>query len=65
MSEVTSIEEFAEEVRAWCLRHVGRELPVTCCKDMAMVALYDDRAVQVVRNEGALVMAPGSAKGRT
>ncbi len=44
-----------ELIQAWCLEHVGCKLPVTCCKDFRMTALYDDRAVQVVPNTGVRV----------
>jgi len=37
----------------WCLKHLGRELPVTNIKDYAMVLLWDDRCIQVVPNTGA------------
>lgn len=36
----------------WCIKHLGRELPVTCIKDRHMVELYDDRAVQMITNTG-------------
>jgi hypothetical protein len=39
-------------IRAWCLEHVGRVLSVTCEKDLEMIELWDDRAVQVVPNTG-------------
>lgn len=39
-------------INAWCLEHIGRVLEVTNVKDMAMVELWDDRAVQVVVNTG-------------
>lgn len=42
-------------VVAWCERHLGRVLPVTCVKDFAMVELWDDRAVQVEPNTGRRV----------
>jgi len=42
-------------IRDWCRKHIGRELPVTCAKDYAMVELWDDRAVQVVPNVGTRV----------
>lgn len=45
-------EEAAAPIRAWCLEHVGVELPVTCTKDSGMVELWDDRAVQIVINTG-------------
>jgi len=39
-------------IEAWCLQHVGVVLPVTNKKDYGMIQLWDDRAVQVVPNEG-------------
>lgn len=39
----------------FCIQHFGRPLPVTCRKDYGMVALYDDRAYRVRRNEGTVV----------
>jgi hypothetical protein len=39
-------------IDAWCLKHIGQTLPVTCVKDFQMVELWDDRAVQVEVNTG-------------
>lgn len=39
-------------IAAWCLLHFGKALPITNTKDLSMVELWDDRAVQVVRNVG-------------
>lgn len=39
-------------IRAWCVRHLGRALKVTCSKDMDMLELWDDRAVRVITNTG-------------
>ncbi len=39
-------------IERWCLIHLGTVLPVTCKKDFAMIELWDDRAVQVIPNEG-------------
>lgn len=36
----------------WCRKHLGRSIPVTCEKDYQMIALYDDRAVQIIPNTG-------------
>ena len=36
----------------WCLRHLGKRLPVTNIKDTYMVELWDDRCVQVEPNTG-------------
>lgn len=42
-------------IEAWCVRHIGRSLPVTHEKDFGMVVLYDDRCVQVEKNTGRIV----------
>jgi len=42
-------------IEQWCQEHLGTILPVTCSKDFSMVALFDDRAIQVEANEGYLV----------
>lgn len=44
-------------IQSWCLRHLGRELEVTCVKDRDMLELWDDRAVQVIPNSGMPVRA--------
>lgn len=42
-------------IKKWCKEHIGVVLPITCKKDRYMVALYDDRAIQVKKNTGKLV----------
>lgn len=49
------VSKVVEAISAWCLEHVGRVLPVTNVKDFDMIALYDDRCVQVVPNAGYTV----------
>ena len=39
-------------VAAWCVEHIGQELEVTATKDYGMIALWDDRCVQVLPNTG-------------
>lgn len=39
-------------IEAWCVLHVGEALSVTATKDLNMIELWDDRAVQVVANTG-------------
>ena len=39
-------------IKEWCLKHFGRELPVTNTKDFQMIELWDDRCVQVEPNTG-------------
>lgn len=41
-----------EAIEKWCLIHLGFTLPITCSKDMRMIELWDDRAVQVIPNTG-------------
>jgi len=46
-----------EEIKAiaeWTTKHLGQQLVVTSEKDQHMEALYDDKAVQVVKNQGTL-----------
>lgn len=40
---------------AWCDKHLGRQLPITCEKDLEMIELWDDRATQVLENTGIAV----------
>lgn len=42
-------------ITEWCKLHVGVALPVTCCKNFAMIELWDDRCVQVRPNTGEMV----------
>lgn len=42
-------------IQRWCLRHLGRVLPITNKKDYWCKAIYDDRAVQVEKDTGRLV----------
>lgn len=44
--------EVIAQIRQWCKEHIGQELEITCCKDYGMYELWDDRAIQVVLNEG-------------
>ncbi len=61
----TCMEDGSRSARGWCVitayinawleKHLGRTLPITNEKDLAMVQLWDDRCVQVVPNTGARV----------
>jgi len=42
-------------IKAWCTKHLGQELEITNEKDPGMEELWDDRAVQVVKNTGKVV----------
>ena len=39
-------------IEDWCEEHIGYRLEVTCSKDLDMIELWDDRAVQVEPNVG-------------
>lgn len=47
--------DYVEQTRLieeWCLKHIGKALPITCKKDFGMIELWDDRAVSVEMNTG-------------
>jgi hypothetical protein len=52
------VAQQTEIIHAWLEAQGLPRLRVTCCKDYAMVALYDDRAIQVVPNDGRVFMHP-------
>jgi hypothetical protein len=39
-------------IKSWCAKHIGTVLDITCEKDYSMIELWDDRAVQVIKNTG-------------
>lgn len=41
-------------IQDWCVRHLGRMLPITNVKDFDMVEVWDDRAIRVVKNTGEI-----------
>lgn len=40
------------DIQAYMLEHVGQALPVTACKDIDTIEIWDDRAVKVKFNQG-------------
>lgn len=42
-------------IEAWTKQHIGQVLPVTNRKDPHMKTFFDDRAVQIERNEGTIL----------
>ena len=44
--------EIAAAIGAWTEKHLGQVLEATCIKDLNMLELWDDRAVQVIANTG-------------
>lgn len=45
-----------ERINQWCMRHGLPKLEITNRKDHQMIALWDDRAVGVVRNIGVPIL---------
>lgn len=59
MDDYKSVFYFIREqeslIKAWCLKHIGQELPVTCSKDTYTYQFYDDRAVCIEHNTGKIL----------
>lgn len=49
------VDDQTKRIQAWCLKHIGQELRVTASKDLAMIELWDDRAVTVQPNTGRVL----------
>jgi len=64
-SETVGIAAITKAIEDWCEKYVGTKLPVTCSKDMSMIELWDDRAVQVIVNTGQPVTDLLPAKWKT
>lgn len=45
-------EDVERSIQDWTEEHLGARLEVTATKDLHMIELWDDRAVQVAVNEG-------------
>lgn len=53
-----SVPEGIEPVEKWLKAHGFPELEITNQKDFQMIELWDDRAIQVIRNTGMPVIRP-------
>ena len=42
-------------LEAWCITYLGQKLPITAEKHHRMSLIYDDRARQVIRDQGKVV----------
>lgn len=49
-------------IQDWTVKHIGARLMVQCWKDVHMIELWDDRAVQVVPNKGITVAEEAEAR---
>jgi hypothetical protein len=47
-----AIRKAVQPILDWSIQNIGHMVPITCQKDFSMIALYDDRAIQIVPNEG-------------
>ena len=52
---IKTTNEMTALIQDWCTKHIGQRLEVVNTKDCFMEVFYDDRAKQVVSNEGVLV----------
>jgi len=50
-----TVEVVKAAIVEWSRAHIGRELLVTDRKDLDLIRIWDDQAVQVVRNTGDLI----------
>lgn len=57
------VERMRERVGKWAEQHLGFHCVVTNVKDHRMIALFDDRCVQVEPNTGRLLGDPTLVKG--
>jgi hypothetical protein len=48
--------EQVRAIEAWCAKHIGKVLKVQYWKDCGMKELWDDRAVQIIPNDGIAVI---------
>ena len=52
---IYKIQDVIDAIEQWCLTHIGRKLIITNQKDLWMVELWDDRAIQMIKNTGERV----------
>jgi hypothetical protein len=50
-----SNRDMINAIQDWTQKHLGQRLKVTCSKDLSMIELWDDRAIQVVANTGLTI----------
>jgi hypothetical protein len=50
-----SAEDVRRPIEEWCLKHLGKVLPITNRKDYWCKAIYDDRARQVETDTGRII----------
>lgn len=45
----------SDAIAEWCIKHIGRELPITARKDYDCIQIWDDRAITVEANTGRIL----------
>lgn len=53
--QLRDVDYIRSVIQDWSEIHIGVRLAVTNVKDYGMIALYDDRCIQVERNTGKLI----------
>lgn len=58
-SDYSYVSQYFEMIKAidrFCLENFGVTLAITPCKDKYLIKFYDDKAVQVIINEGKIII---------
>lgn len=50
-----TLAETEAAIEAWCIKHLGRKIPITCRKDIGMRTVHDDASTEVIFNRGVTV----------
>jgi hypothetical protein len=53
--DVEALALVRNRIGDWCEEHIGQRLECTCEKDHNIIQLWDDKAVQVIRDTGRVV----------
>jgi len=44
-----------DAIKEWCLKNIGKVLPITSEKDYGLIELWDDRCIRVESNTGRIL----------
>jgi len=56
LSSPETVEEVTQAIGDWTEEHIGTRLESTCIKDFRIMVFFDDRAIQVEKNTGKLIL---------
>jgi hydroxymethylpyrimidine pyrophosphatase-like HAD family hydrolase len=45
-------KEQLHAINEWLIQNIGETIPITCEKDPGCVQIWDDRAIQIIKNTG-------------